>query len=625
MKIRLKGRDVRFLDSLPVLSATPTERLVTFAESIKNKGKTEVVEEQEWRKLPVAQRLSYALVKGIVEFLDADVEEIRLEYSHPIQIIEGPLMDGMNVVGDLFGSGKMFLPQVVKSARVMKKAVAYLIPFIEALKEGTARHSNGKILMATVKGDVHDIGKNIVGVVLACNNYEVIDLGVMVPCEKILQTAIENQVDIIGLSGLITPSLDEMVHIAKEMQRQGFKIPLLIGGATTSRIHTAVKIEPNYSEPVIHVLDASRSVPVASNLMNAALKIEYSEKVRVEYEKVRLEHQNKHKVKDFISLDEARKNKEVIDWDKTVIVKPKQLGISVLKNVSIELLRGYIDWTPFFQTWELRGRYPSIFEDKIVGVEAKKLYQDAQDLLAQIIDNKSFTANGVIGLFPTVADNECEDVFIYENENKDKLLTKLCFLRQQGIKGQDIANVSLSDFICPQSSNKMDYVGAFAVTIHGAKELCQVYESEHDDYNSILVKALADRLAEAFAEYLHKEVRTNYWGYALNENLANEELIREKYQGIRPAPGYPACPEHTEKQKLFELLGVEKNTGIILTESYAMMPAAAVSGWYFGHPQSRYFGLGKISKEQVENYAKRKNWTVEEAEKWLSPVLNYDN
>ena len=600
-----------------------TERLLEFAEKVKGGGRKQVVDDS-WRRDPVEDRLSHALVKGIVDFIEEDTEEARVKYQRPIKVIEGPLMDGMNVVGDLFGSGKMFLPQVVKSARVMKKAVAYLLPFLEAEKSENGQQGVAKILLATVKGDVHDIGKNIVGVVLACNNYEIVDLGVMVSAEKILQTAVEQGVDVIGLSGLITPSLDEMVHVAKEMEKQNFKLPLLIGGATTSRIHTAVKIDPNYSGPVVHVLDASRSVPVAGELINPETRPDYQVKVKDEYRKLREDHASRKDIKTYLKFEEAQKNKVAIDWENTVITKPPVLGNQVFNDYSLEEISHYIDWTPFFQTWMLKGKYPKIFDDKTVGQEARKLFDDARLMLDEIITNKSLIANSVIGIY--AANNvNTDDVVIYRDDDRQEKLTTFHFLRQQGKKGSNLPNISLADYIAPESSGRQDYLGAFAVTAGiGIETLIEQYKKDHDDYKEIMVKALADRLAEAFAELMHEKIRKEIWGYARAENLSNEELIREKYQGIRPAPGYPACPDHTEKRILFNLLEVEKNTGISLTESFAMYPASAVSGFYFAHQESKYFGLGKIAKDQVSAYAARKDMTVPEIEKWLAPNLSYN-
>ncbi|MBU2491454.1 MAG: methionine synthase [Bacteroidetes bacterium] len=599
-----------------------TERLVEFAETIKQKDKSEV-KALEWRSAPVQERLKHALVKGIVEFIDEDTEEARLQYSSALEVIEGPLMDGMNFVGDLFGAGKMFLPQVVKSARVMKKSVAYLIPFIEKEKEKSgAKKSNGTVLMATVKGDVHDIGKNIVGVVLGCNNYDIIDLGVMVPSDKILSTAVEKNVDIIGLSGLITPSLDEMVHVAKEMQRQGLSFPLLIGGATTSRIHTAVKVAPNYSGPTVHVLDASRSVSVVGNLLSNDNKDSFAKSINDEYIKLKKDHDAKQSDKNYLSIKDSRMNKLKINWKNEIIHKPKELGIMVLNNFNLDVLKELIDWTPFFLTWELKGRYPDIFENKNYGIEAKKLFEDANILLDKIICEKLLSANAVYGLFP--ANSVEDDIEIYENGNRENVIYKLHTLRQQTIKDKNIPNIALADFIAPKESGIEDYIGAFAVTTGiGIDKIVKEFEDQHDDYNSILTKALADRLAEAFAEYLHKKVRTEIWGYSKNEKLSNEEIIKEKYIGIRPAPGYPAQPDHTEKITIFNMLNVQENTTINLTESLAMFPAASVCGLYFANPKAKYFTTGKLGKDQITDYAKRKNISVEEAERWLSPVLNY--
>lgn len=625
-----------------------TERLVEFAEHVKNKGK-EIVKDEAWRNEPVQERLKHALIKGIVEYIEQDTEEARQLYERPLQVIEGPLMDGMNIVGDLFGEGKMFLPQVVKSARVMKKAVAYLIPFIEEEKRNNpdALQSSGagKILLATVKGDVHDIGKNIVGVVLACNNFEIIDLGVMVPLEKILDTAQKENVDIIGLSGLITPSLDEMVYVAQEMEKRKMTTPLLIGGATTSRIHTAVKIAPQYSHPVIHVLDASRSVPVAAALVSKeeGTKDALVNQIHEEYEKLRTEHAARQGAKNYITLEEARRNKVAIDWETAPIVKPSFLGVKVFQDYSLAELARYIDWTPFFQSWELAGRFPAILNDPVVGSEARKLYDDARVMLKHIIDNRLLQAKAVIGFFPansveddielydfeelvleTTCDAHGSHKHVHYKENRQLVTTLLHNLRQQNKKAKNLPNFCLSDFIAPKSSGREDYIGAFAVTAGiGAEELARQYEAQHDDYSSIMVKALADRLAEAFAERMHERVRKEFWGYAPDENLDNDALIHEKYVGIRPAPGYPACPDHLEKRTLFQLLHVTENIGLQLTESCAMYPAAAVSGWYYANPEAKYFGLGKIGKDQVEEYAARKGMSVEEIERWLSPVLGY--
>jgi len=611
-----------------------TERLVEFAETVKNKGKA-VVKDEAWRKASVEERLSHSLVKGIVEFLDDDVEEARQKYDRPLQVIEGPLMDGMNIVGDLFGAGKMFLPQVVKSARVMKKAVAYLLPFIEEEKRANPdagqSSSAGKVLLATVKGDVHDIGKNIVGVVLACNNFEIVDMGVMVPAQEIIKKAKEINADIIGLSGLITPSLDEMVHFAKEMEREGFTIPLIVGGATTSRIHAAVKIAPHYSGPAIHVLDASRSVTVCSTLMNGELKQGYVDQIKTEYDKAREAHLNKRSDKRFKTLEEARANKFQIDLSQ-IAPAPTFTGTKVLDDYPLAELLPYIDWTPFFHTWELKGSYPRIFEDKNVGAEATKLFDDAQALLKRIIDEKLLKAKAVFGFWPAKAIGDDIQLAVQSSQltktaalkNGNSEWVTIHTLRQQAEKVDGQPYYALSDFIAPAASGKPDYFGGFALTAGiGCDELVAEYEKNHDDYNSIMVKALADRLAEAFAEKLHELVRKEYWGYAKDEHLSNDELIKEQYAGIRPAPGYPACPEHTEKGTLFALLEAEEKIGLKLTESYAMYPTAAVSGFYFSHLESKYFGLGKITKEQVEDYALRKNLSVEEVERWLAPNLSY--
>ena len=602
-----------------------TERLIEFAETIKKKDKSED-KKDEWRTLTVEERLKHALIKGIVDYIDEDVEEARQKSAQPLNVIEGPLMDGMNVVGDLFGAGKMFLPQVVKSARVMKKAVAILIPYIEAEKtKNPDLRRQGKILMATVKGDVHDIGKNIVGVVLGCNNYEVIDLGVMVHTEKILQTAIDENVDVIGLSGLITPSLDEMVHVAKEMERRKMNLPLLIGGATTSRVHTAVKIAPNYSGPVIHVLDASRSVPVVSNLITENMngREAFIQAYKEEYSQLRDDYAKKQSGKNFISLEQARQNRLKINWQKTEIKKPNKLGITALKNFPLSTLRNYIDWTPFFTTWELKGKYPSIFEDKKVGAETKKLFDDANKLLGKVINEELLTVNGVVGLFPANSVG-VDDIEVYYEKSRSSVKRVLHTIRQQMQKSSGEPNIALADFIAPKESGVEDYIGMFAVTAGiGIEKLIEKFEKEHDDYNSIMIKAIADRLAEAFAEHLHELVRKQYWGYASDEMFSNDDLIKEKYDGIRPAPGYPAQPDHTEKPVIFSLLNVEKNTGIKLTETMAMYPAASVSGLYFSHPESKYFTVGKISKDQVLDYHRRKGMSVEEVERWLSPILNY--
>jgi 5-methyltetrahydrofolate--homocysteine methyltransferase len=598
-----------------------TERLLEFADTFKGTVKKKEVDD-EWRNGTVEERLTHALVKGIIDFIDQDTEEARQKYDRPLHVIEGPLMAGMNVVGDLFGAGKMFLPQVVKSARVMKKSVAYLTPYLEEEKKksGNAQTSAAKILLATVKGDVHDIGKNIVGVVLACNNYDVIDLGVMVPSDKIIEAAKRERVDVIGLSGLITPSLDEMVHVAKEMQREKMNLPLLIGGATTSRIHTAVKIDPAYDGPVVHVLDASRSVPVASELISTQTRGGFQSKIKEEYGKLRTEHESRKQTKSYISLEEARKNKTAIDWSKTNFSKPLFTGRREFVEYPLAEIRKYIDWTPFFQTWMLAGRYPGIFNDSVVGVEAKKLYADANTMLDEIVASGSLQASGVVAFFPAV--NAGDDVRLYKKEFDNTPFATFHFLRQQNKKAQNLPNFCLADFISPEVGK--DYLGMFVVTAGlGLEKLVAKYKAAHDDYSEIMAKALADRLAEAFAELLHEKVRQQLWGYAKQEHLSREDLIDEKYAGIRPAPGYPACPDHTEKRLLFDLLDAGK-VGITLTESYAMYPAAAVSGFYFSHPESRYFGLGKIEKDQVTDYANRKGMTVEEVERWLSPNLSYN-
>ena len=594
-----------------------TERLLDYAETVKGNKKETEVTILEWRNEPLQNRITHALVKGIDAFIIEDVEEARKSVSRPIEVIEGHLMIGMNVVGDLFGSGKMFLPQVVKSARVMKKAVAYLQPFIEAEKDGKQEFA-GKILMATVKGDVHDIGKNIVSVVLGCNNYEIVDLGVMVPPEKIIETAIRENVDIIGLSGLITPSLDEMVYVSKEMEKKNLNIPLIIGGATTSRAHTSVKIAPHYNHTVVHINDASRAVTVVGNLLQQDNKV-FKEQIREEYDKFREQFLNRTKEKEYVSIIEARKNKLQIDWNTSEIIKPKQLGIQVIEAFDIKKLEGYIDWSPFFRSWDLHGRYPDILTDDVVGAQAKELFTDAKALLKRIFDEKLLKAKAVFGLFPANTIND-DDIEIYNEEGKIEY--KFLTLRQQSKKREGIPNIALADFIAPKSSGKQDYVGAFCVsTGFGTEELAKQFEANHDDYNSIMIKALADRLAEAFAEYLHKEVRVNHWSYAQNESLTNEELIKENYKGIRPAPGYPACPDHLEKTTIWKLLNVKENIGVELTESLAMWPAASVSGYYFANPEAKYFGLGKITEDQLEDYAKRRSISNEEAIKWLNPNL----
>jgi 5-methyltetrahydrofolate--homocysteine methyltransferase len=590
-----------------------TERLLDFAEAFKGDKKVNEKEAQQWRLHPLQERLTHALVKGIDEFIEADVEEARQSVSRPIEVIEQHLMNGMNIVGDLFGSGKMFLPQVVKSARVMKKAVAYLLPFIEAEKDGVSQ-SAGKILMATVKGDVHDIGKNIVSVVLGCNNYEIIDLGVMVPPEKIVEAAIKENVDIIGLSGLITPSLDEMVYLAKELDRLNIKIPVMIGGATTSRAHTAVKIAPEYASTVVHVNDASRAVTVAGNLMNVTTNQDYAKNLRTEYDELREGYLSRSREKNYLTIDQARQNKLKLEFDP---VAPTQLGVHSV-DVAIGDLIPYIDWTPFFRTWELFGKYPAILNDDVVGEQATSVFDDAQQMLKQIVSERKLTAKGVYGIFAANTVND-DDIEVYnENGTAGKFLT----LRQQSQKTKGAPNIALSDFVAPKNSGKIDYIGAFCVTTgFGVDEWASEFVKAFDDYNSIMVKAIADRLAEAFAEYLHEKVRKEIWGYASDENLSNEDLIEEEYKGIRPAPGYPACPDHLEKPTIWELLDVEKNTGVKLTESMAMWPASSVSGYYFGHPESKYFGLGKIKEDQVVDYAKRRGISIEDASKWLGPNL----
>ena len=594
-----------------------TERLLDIAPNYQGDGKAAAKEDLSWREQEVNKRLEHALVKGITDYIIDDTEEARQQAERPLHVIEGPLMDGMNVVGDLFGEGKMFLPQVVKSARVMKKAVAHLQPYIEEEKSDDAK-SNGKILLATVKGDVHDIGKNIVGVVLQCNNFEVIDLGVMVPAATILQTAKDENVDMIGLSGLITPSLDEMVHVAKEMERQGFDIPLLIGGATTSKAHTAVKIEQNYHAPVAYVPNASRAVGVCQRLLNKTSRDIYAQELAKEYDTVREQHARKKPRSKPVTLAQARENAFKPDFT-TLPVKPANLGVTPV-TADLATLRNYIDWTPFFLTWSLAGKYPRILEDEVVGEQAQSLFNDANAMLDKIIEENSLQAKGVIGLFP--ANRVNDDVEIYTDGSRNQIQGVAHHLRQQTLKDK-FANYCLADFVAEKSSGINDYVGAFAVTGGiGEDELADSYIQTGDDYNGIMVKAVADRLAEAFAEYLHEQVRKHYWGYAADESLSNEELIREKYQGIRPAPGYAACPEHTEKQLIWDLLSAEQHTGMKLTESYAMWPGASVSGWYFAHPDAKYFAVAKIQADQVEDYATRKGWTLEEAEKWLGPNLS---
>ena len=600
-----------------------TERLLEFAETVKGSAKKKE-QDDEWRKGTVEERITHSLVKGIVDFVEADAEEARVKYGRPLNVIEGPLMSGMNVVGDLFGAGKMFLPQVVKSARVMKKAVAYLTPFLEEEKRLSGKQSQAaaKILLATVKGDVHDIGKNIVGVVLACNNYEVIDLGVMVPAEKIIEAARKESVDAIGLSGLITPSLDEMVHFAREMQHEKMELPLLIGGATTSRIHTAVKIDPHYSGPVIHVLDASRSVPVTSELVNPATRNYFKDKVKQEYQELRKTHEGRQQTKSYISLEEARKNQVKINWDEFTPAKPTFLGKKVFLKYPLAEIRKFIDWTPFFQTWMLYGRYPEIFKDEKVGAEAQKLFDDAQRHLDDLIRGNELEANGVVAFFEATRTEE-DDVILFDEKQRE--LTRLYFLRQQNKKAQNLPNFCLSDFIAPQSSGKKDYVGMFAVTTGiGIEKILARHKANQDDYAEIMTKALTDRLAEAFAEMMHEKVRKELWAYDKNENLTNDQMIKEEYHGIRPAPGYPACPDHTEKKTIFELLDAEREAGIKITDSFAMYPASSVSGYYFSHPESKYFGLGKICKDQVEEYASRKGLPVQDIERWLGSALAYD-
>ncbi len=594
-----------------------TEQLLDFAETVKSSGKKQVADEA-WRKDPVEKRLEHALVKGILDYIIEDTEEARLSLENPLRVIEGPLMDGMNVVGDLFGEGKMFLPQVVKSARVMKKAVAYLEPFMPLPEEGQENSGLKKILISTVKGDVHDIGKNIVGVVLACNSYQIVDLGVMVDAQKIIDEAIKNKVDIIGLSGLITPSLDEMVNVASEMERQGLTIPLLIGGATTSRIHTAVKIDPVYSGTVVHVTDASKSVPIAGEAISEETKDEFHKEIKATYLQLREAHAAKQSVKKLVTYEEAKSNPVQIDWESFKPVKPQFLGTKEM-DLDLKNLREYIDWTPFFSTWMLSGRYPKILEDPVVGEEAQKLYRDANEMLDQIIAENWLSAKATFGLYPTQRDED--DTIVYD-PNSGLEIGKFHFLRQQGKKGSGVPNRSLADYLAP---NQKDYIGCFAVTAGlGMEAKLEEFQAAGDDYNDILFKALADRLAEAAAEYLHEKVRKEYWGYAKQEALENDSLIREEYQGIRPAPGYPACPEHSEKETISRLLDMENSIGVHLTSSYAMYPTSSVSGFYFGNPESKYFGLGKIDQDQVASYAERKGITLSEAEKLLSPNLAYN-
>ncbi|MBU1804241.1 MAG: B12-binding domain-containing protein, partial [Gammaproteobacteria bacterium] len=604
-------------------SANGTEGLLELADKYKGDGSVKEAETEEWRSLPVDKRLEHALVKGITAFIVEDTEECRQQCKRPIEVIEGPLMRGMNVVGDLFGAGKMFLPQVVKSARVMKQAVAHLIPFIEAEK-GDKPEAKGKILMATVKGDVHDIGKNIVGVVLGCNGYDVVDMGVMVPAEKILQTAIAEKCDIIGLSGLITPSLDEMVHVAKEMQRQGFSLPLMIGGATTSKAHTAVKIDPQYhNDAVVYVTDASRAVGVATTLLSKELKPAFVEKTREEYAMIRERTANRSARTERLSYAQAVANKPQFDWASYTPVKPSFTGRQLLEDIDLRTLAEYIDWTPFFIAWDLAGKYPRILEDEVVGEAATALFSDAQAMLNKLIDEKLIRARAVFG-FWSANQVQDDDLEVYGG-NGEKLAT-LHHLRQQIIKPDAKPNLSLADFVAPKDSGITDYVGGFICTAGiGAEELAKAYQDKGDDYNSIMVKALADRLAEACAEWLHQQVRKQYWGYAKDEQLSNEELIREQYKGIRPAPGYPACPDHTEKGTLFQLLDADGISQVTLTEHYAMLPTAAVSGWYFAHPEAQYFAVGKIDKDQVESYSQRKGEDIAVSERWLMPNLGYDN
>ena len=596
-----------------------TERLLVYSEQVKGNRKVKTKDDLSWRKEDLQGRITHALVRGIDSHLDEDVEEARQQVDRPIQVIEEFLMNGMNVVGDLFGSGQMFLPQVVKSARVMKKAVAYLLPYIEEKKD-SKQETAGKILLATVKGDVHDIGKNIVGVVLGCNNYEIIDLGVMVPPEKIIETAIEKQVDIIGLSGLITPSLDEMVYVAQELERTNSSVPLLIGGATTSRAHTAVKIDPAYNHSVVHVNDASRAVTVVSQLLQKDQQTDYRQSVKDDYATFRENFQKRKDSKTYIPLLDAREQKFNVDWDANPPVRPKQLGVQVIDQQDLSVLVDYIDWSPFFRSWDLHGKYPDILNDEVVGEQAKSLFEDAQLLLQQIIDGKWLTAKAAFGLFPANS-NTADEIEIYADENRKEPVHKFISLRQQGKKAKGKPYFALADFVAPKGTD--DYVGCFCVTAgFGSDALAKRFEDNNDMYNNIMVKALADRLAEAFAEYLHKKVRTEHWGYQPDEQLSNEALIQEKYCGIRPAPGYPACPDHLEKNTIWDLLDVSNVIGVTLTESLAMWPAASVSGYYFAHPEARYFGLGKIEKDQLTDYSRRRNIGLDEAEKWLRPNLN---
>lgn len=594
-----------------------TERLIVYAETIVENKDTKEQKIEEWRSWPIEKRLEFALIKGNADYIEQDVEEARLQANKPLDVIEGPLMDGMNTVGELFGAGKMFLPQVVKTARVMKKAVAYLQPFIEAEKNGESQ-SNGKILMATVKGDVHDIGKNIVGVVLACNNYEIIDLGVMVPKETIIETAIREKVDLIGLSGLITPSLDEMIHVVEELERRNLSFPVMIGGATTSKIHTALKIAPKYSHTVVHVLDASKSVTVASSLLSSQSE-DFKKKISEEYAHLREGYLNRSTEKEYLTLEQARKNKLTIDWKQYIPCKPKQLGVQVFSSIHLEDLTEYIDWQPFFRTWQLTGKYPDLLSDEVTGEEATKLYHDALQMIEKVIAEKLLQPKAVIGLFKANS-NEQDDIEIYSNDNK--LIHTFRTLRQQSVKSEGKPNLALSDFILPKNKENLhDYIGCFAVSIFGAEALAKHYETNHDDYSAIMIKAVSDRFVEALAEYMHHKVRKEIWGYAPDEILDNQSLFKEKYQGIRPAPGYPACPDHLEKLTIWELLDVTDRIGVQLTESLAMYPASSISGYYFANPQSNYFGLGKITQEQVKDYAKRKEIKLEDAQYWLKPNL----
>lgn len=594
-----------------------TERLIEYAETIVENKNTKEQKIEEWRSWPIEKRLEFALIKGNADYIEQDVEEARLQANKPLDVIEGPLMDGMNTVGELFGAGKMFLPQVVKTARVMKKAVAYLQPFIEAEKNGESQ-SNGKILMATVKGDVHDIGKNIVGVVLACNNYEIIDLGVMVPKETIIETAIREKVDLIGLSGLITPSLDEMIHVVEELERRNLSFPVMIGGATTSKIHTALKIAPKYSHTVVHVLDASKSVTVASSLLSSQSE-DFKKKISEEYAHLREGYLNRSTEKEYLTLEQARKNKLTNDWNRYIPCKPKQLGVQVFSSIHLEDLTEYIDWQPFFRTWQLTGKYPDLLSDEVTGEEATKLYHDALQMIEKVIAEKLLQPKAVIGLFKANS-NEQDDIEIYSNDNQ--LIHTFRTLRQQSVKSEGKPNLSLSDFILPKNKENLhDYIGCFAVSIFGAEALAKHYETNHDDYSAIMIKAVSDRFVEALAEYMHHKVRKEIWGYAPDEILDNQSLFKEKYQGIRPAPGYPACPDHLEKLTIWELLDVTDRIGVQLTESLAMYPASSISGYYFANPQSNYFGLGKITQEQVKDYAKRKEIKLEDAQYWLKPNL----